>query len=147
MRVDVEVNGRKISALSVEERSGAAAPEVVLDCRKTTEIPADEVPLPDGVRRVRLPMTAQTLSEQDLEQVRREFARSGGPFQVVSQTGWRAATVVLAHAGRVLGWKPEEALARCPGLEARSDLAGFLGTYLTEHADRSERRDGDFPTH
>ncbi len=92
-------------------------------------------------------MTTKTLSEQDMEQVRREFARSGGPFQVVSQTGWRAATVVLAHAGRVLGWKPEEALARCPGLGERADLAGFLSTYLTEHADRGERRDADFPVH
>ena len=147
MRVDVEVNGRKISALAVEERAGAEAPEVVLDCRKATEIPAGEAPLPEGVKLVRLPMTALTLSEQDLDQVRREFARGGGPFQVVSQTGWRAATVVLAHAGRVLGWKPQEALARCPGLVERADLARFLTTYLVEHSDRSQRRDGNFQNH
>ncbi len=145
MRVDVEVNGRKITAIPVAMRDQIQAPEVLLDCRRSTEFPSGQVPAPpEGLKLVRLPLSAESLSEQDLEQVRREFARSAGPFLVVSQTGLRAATVVLAHAGRVLGWKPEEALARCPGLEADPRLTGFLTRYLKEHADRSVRKDGDF---
>jgi len=145
LRVDVEVNGRKITAAPVAMRNQVEAPAVVLDCRRSTEIPPQEAPTPtEGSKVIRLPLAAETLSEQDLDQARREFARDPGPFLVMSQTGFRAATVVLAHAGRVLGWKPEEALARCPGLEAHRPLAGFLTRYLTEHADRSVRRDGNF---
>jgi len=145
LRVDVEVNGRKITAAPVTVRDEVEPFEVVLDCRRSTEIPPQEAPpSPEGLKVVRLPLTAETLSEQDLDQARREFARGAGPFLVLSQTGFRAATVVLAHAGRVLGWKPEEALARCPGLKGHPQLAGFLTRYLTEHADRSVRQDGDF---
>lgn len=145
MRVDVEVNGRKISAVSVDELSKVANPEVVIDCRKSNEIPAGEAaPAEGGPKVIRLPMTAQTLSEQDMDQLRREFARGAGPFVVASETGLRAATVVLAHAGRVQGWKADDALARCPALGERAALAGFLRFYLAEHADRSERKDGNF---
>lgn len=143
--MDVEVNGKKIAAGSVEERGRGTTPQVILDCRKANEIPAGEpAPAEGGPKLVRLPMTAATMSEQDVDQVRREIARTEGPFLVLSETGMRAATVVLAHAGRALGWKPEEALARCPGLEAKPLLAGFLRSYLVEHADRSERKDGNF---
>jgi hypothetical protein len=146
LRVDVEVNGRKITAAPVASRDQVETPAVVLDCRRSTEIPTQEAPTPaEGLKVVRLPLTAETLSEQDMDQARREFARSPGPFLVLSQTGFRAATVVLAHAGRVLGWKPEEALSHCPGLEANPLLVGFLTRYLVEHSDRSVRRDGNFP--
>ena len=141
MRMDVEVNGRSISAVSAEELGKVPTPEVVLDLRKSTEIPAGEAAPPKVVR---LPVTAGSLSEQDMDQARREFARGAGPFVVLSETGRRAAAVVLAHAGRVLGWKTEQALERCPDLSKSPDLARFLETYLAEHADRSERKDGNF---
>lgn len=144
MRLDVEVNGRRIAAVSAADR-GTPEGGVVVDCRKSSEIPADEAkPAEGGPKVVRLPMTADTLSEQDLDQLRREFARAEGPFVVVSTNGRRAAAAVLAHAGRVLGWKSDEALAKCPDVGSHPQLAAFVKRYVEEHADRSERKDGNF---
>lgn len=138
MRVDVEVNGRKISAVSVNELPQVDSPDVVVDCRKSIEVPEGEAAPAKGVR---IPFTAQTLSEQDMDQLRHEFVRSPGPIAVVSETGWRAAAAVLAHAGRVLGWSAEDTLGRCPGLEEKEHLARWVRDYLARHADRGERRD------
>lgn len=144
MRLDVEVKGRKIAAVSAADR-GTPEAGVVIDCRKSNEIPADEAkPAEGGPKVVHLPMTAATLSEQDMDQLRRELARAEGPFEVVSTNGRRAAAAVLAHAGRVLGWKPAEALAKCPAVGEHPHLSTFVNRYLDEHADRSERKDGDF---
>lgn len=144
MRLDVEVNGRRIAAVSAADR-GTPQGGVVIDCRKSNEIPADEEkPAEGGPKVVPLPLTAETLSEQDMDQARREFARAEGPFTVVSQDGRRAAAVVLAHAARVLQWKSDEALAKCPEVAAHPQLAAFVKRYVDEHADRSERKDGNF---
>lgn len=144
MRLDVEVNGRRIAAVSAEEL-GTPTGGVVIECRKSNEIPAGAgKPAEGGPKLVLLPLTELTLSEQDLDQARREFARAEGPFVVVSTRGRRAAAVVLAHAGRVLGWKPAEALARCPAVAEHPQMAAFVTRYLDEHADRAERKDGNF---
>jgi hypothetical protein len=144
MRWEIEINGTKIVAGPAAEltplleltpeavKAGEGFPCVV-DVRKAMEIV--EKPTARlkelGVRYVPVPVTVATFSEQDMDAIRREFARSWPRLLVISQGGIRASFLALAHAARVKGWSLKEATESCSGLP--KEWLDHLGPYLARH--------------
>lgn len=110
--------------------------KLMVDLRKVTEFDAATVAVlkDKGVKRVSLPVTAGTWSEQDMDTLRREFLRGESPVAVVSRGGERAALVVLQHAARAEKLSLDEALGRWPDLTLAAELRSLLESYLTRHA-------------
>jgi protein tyrosine phosphatase (PTP) superfamily phosphohydrolase (DUF442 family) len=106
-----------------------------VDLRKVTEFPPAEVAdlKEKGVKRVSLPVTAGTWSEQDMDALRREFLRGESPVAVVSAGGERAALVVLQHVARAEKLSVEQALQRWPEIKLPSELQRLLASYLERH--------------
>lgn len=140
MHLELEVNGQTLVGADLAQLQAALAdPEkkypCVVDLRRRTEW--SESPAPKfkelGVKYVPLPVDAETFSEQDMDAVRREFARHWGKVLVVSVRGARSCFLVLAHAARVQGWSYEDALAKCPDLKNHEQLCAHLRSYLQRH--------------
>lgn len=134
MKLELEVKGITIHALSADELEGADGYRHVIDLRKAHEIGDDRAKAykEKGVAYVRVPVGPDTLSEQDLDHVRWELARRKGPYAIVSRDGHRAATVLLMHAGRTNKWSPEETLQRA---ELPQELQKHVRDYLERHHD------------
>jgi hypothetical protein len=108
--------------------------KLLVDLRKVNEIKAVPEGLKDkGIRRVSIPVTAASWSEQDMDTLRREFLRGESPVVVMSQGGTRAALMVLQHVARVEQWSADTALAKCPEVAARAELKKLLQDYLERH--------------
>ena len=148
MHWEIELNNQKLVAAPASELSSVLAltPDAikqgegfacVVDLRKSQEIQdKPNARLQElGVRYVQVPVTAATFSEQDMDAVRREFARSWGQVLVVSQGGTRATFLTLAHAARVRGWSPEQAMESCPKMRPAEEQAwvDHLSCYLARH--------------
>jgi len=107
--------------------------KLVVDLRKVTEITS----LPDlkekGIKRVSIPLTPDTWSEQDMDALRREFLRGESPVVVVSTGGQRAALMVLQHVARALQWNLEDALGKSAEVANRPELKTLLQDYLQRH--------------
>ncbi|MEW6282367.1 MAG: hypothetical protein AB1758_27415 [Candidatus Eremiobacterota bacterium] len=141
MNLSVEVACNAITALSEDALGDASAFRYVVDLRKAHELTEDPSASfkERNIQYYRMPVSAADISEQDLDHLRRELARSGGPYAVVSGGGKRAAALVLMHAGRTLGWSVEETLSRCPELGDDPILRAHIQSYLERHRDRAAR--------
>lgn len=146
MRWEVEVNRDKLVAAPVGELTELLAktaeaiqengPKCVVDLRRGLEI--SEKPAARlrelGVNYVQVPVSAETFSEQDMDCVRREFARRWGRVLVVSEKGARAIYFVLSHAARAQGWSYEQAVASCSPLAGETIWLDHLRPYLARHS-------------
>lgn len=142
MRFEAEVHGQKLVgapvaeldellALSAEDIKAGKGYPCVVDVRKKME--ASVAPAAKckelGISYQHVPVTLESYSEQDMDHLRREFARKWGRVLVISAGGERASFLVLSHAARALSWKGEEALEKCP-----PRWRGKLDAYLHRHA-------------
>lgn len=144
MELELEVNGQKIRALSVDhlEKFRKADKENcprLVDLRKVTEIEEDLTAEFKEAEKpyLRIPVRADTLSEQDMDAMRREFGRRLGPYAVISTGGLRAAAMLLMHAGRNQEWSYEDALKKCQELKkskGHEALKERMKGYLERHA-------------
>lgn len=139
MRLQLECNGVSLwarEAVWLDEAMKQETPEskLVVDLRKVNEFET----LPDGlkdkgIKRVSIPITAASWSEQDMDMIRREFLRGDSPVVVLSRGGTRAALIVLQHVARVQQWSLQTALEKCPELAKQDDLKKLLDDYLQRH--------------
>ena len=137
--MELELNGQTLVALDAQELDSVFAGadcKCLVDLRKAQE--RSDSPAPrckeKGIAYVHVPVTPATLSEQDLDFVRRETGRRWGRLAVLSSGGQRAAALVLMHAGRSGQWSDEDTLARCPELE--DAWKQQVRTYLARHRER-----------
>ncbi|MBS2039455.1 hypothetical protein JST97_31000 [bacterium] len=139
MRLELTCRDLKILACDSAWLDQAVAqdnPEskLVVDLRKVNEINALPENLKDkGISRVSIPVTARSWSEQDMDMLRREFARGVSPVVVLSAGGERAALMALQHVARVEQWSLEQALEKCPAVGKREELKKLLADYLARH--------------
>lgn len=141
MKIDFEVAGLKITALSEDALGDGAGYAYVVDLRKAFEIKSDPAP---GLKEKNIPyyrmgIDAHSLSEQDMDHLRRELARRAGHYAVVSLGGKRAAAMCLMHAGRTHHWSVEDTLAKCKEVADDKGLAAEVRGYLERHVDTSAR--------
>ncbi|MCA9795822.1 MAG: hypothetical protein KC910_28640 [Candidatus Eremiobacteraeota bacterium] len=137
MKLELEVKGQTIHVLSDEHLKSIedkAYPQVI-DLRRNHEVDGKlaEKLREEGVHYTHIPVSPETLSEQDVDHARWEFARRKGPYAVLSTKGVRAAAVVLMHAARVEDWSLDETLKKCPELKKEKKLKAFLAGYLERH--------------
>ncbi len=138
MKIELEVNGQTIHALSEEEWKRDDYPRVI-DLRRADEVDpglAAEMKEADKVY-LRVPISPETLSEQDLDRLRWEFARRKGPYAVISTQGVRAAALVLMHAARTQKWDLDKVFKECPAVKKDKGLEAFVTGYLERHSARS----------
>ncbi len=143
MELEVNVKGQNIKAVSQDKLAdiipNAKEPHPhVIDLRKILEIEDyQEDKFKDaGFTYRRIPVEPLTLSEQDMDALRREFARQRGRYIVFSSGGIRAAALVLMHAARTLKWNFEETLDKCPELknsQQHAELKHWMKDYLKRH--------------
>ena len=128
---DVFEQTLKLSADAIKAGEGFPC---VVDLRKKQEM--SEFPAAKckelGINYAHVPVTPETLSEQDIDHCRREFARGWGRVLVISQGGQRALLMVILQAARVQGWKAPEATAKCPDLQLPT-YKQYLEGYLSRH--------------
>lgn len=141
VKVELEVAGQSVTALSEDQLGDGAGFGSVIDLRRSFEVKSDPAPglKEKNVAYYRMAIDALSLSEQDMDHLRRELARRQGPYAVVSAGGKRAATMLLMHAARTLGWSSEEALKRCSEVREDKLLSQEVKSYLEQHKDRSAR--------
>ena len=144
MQWDIEVNQQKIAARPVQQLEALlklTADDIkagqgflcVVDLRKVTEISKKPALKELDVRYVSVPVVVETFSEQDMDFVRREFARHWGRVLIVSEGGVRATFFALAHAARAQKWTLERALSECPALAKEKPWLDYLTAYLSRH--------------
>lgn len=141
MKMDFEVGGLAMTALSQDKLGDAAGFGSVVDLRKAFEISEDPAPglKEKNIAYCRMGIDAGSLSEQDMDHLRRELARRAGPYAVVSSGGKRAAAMCLMHAGRTLGWSVDDTLKRCQEVAQDKMLSAEVQSYLERHRDTSAR--------
>ncbi len=139
--LEIEVAGQTVTALSEDQLGDGAAFGSVIDLRRSFEVKSDPAPglKEKNIAYYRMAIDAGSLSEQDMDHLRRELARRQGPYAVISTGGKRAATMLLMHAARTLGWDADEALKRCSEVREDQRLSQELKSYIEQHKDRNAR--------
>ena len=139
MKMDFEVAGLSITALSEDKLGDGTGFGSVVDLRKAFEIKADPAPglKEKSIAYCRLGIDAKSLSEQDMDHLRRELARRAGPYAVVSSGGKRALAMCLMHAGRTAGWSVADTLAKSKEIADDAVLSAEVKSYLERHVDKS----------
>jgi protein tyrosine phosphatase (PTP) superfamily phosphohydrolase (DUF442 family) len=145
VQFEQQVNGQRLvastpelleAALSQTKESikaGEGFPCIV-DLRKKLEMgefPASRCK-DAGISYLHLPVTPESLSEQDIDHVRREFGRNWGRVLVISTHGQRAVLMVAMQAARVAGIGAADAAKKFPELTDPA-LKQYLEAYLNRH--------------
>jgi hypothetical protein len=141
MKMDFEVAGLTITAMSQDKLGDGSGFGSVVDLRKAFEIKDDPAPglKEKNVAYYRMGIDAASLSEQDMDHLRRELARRAGPYAIVSSGGKRAVAMCLMHAGRTLGWSVGDTLAKSKDVAEDKVLSAEITNYIERHVDRKAR--------
>lgn len=141
MKMEFEVAGLKITALSEDALGDGSDYAYVVDLRKAFEIKTNPAPglKEKNIPYCRLGIDAGSLSEQDMDHLRRELARRAGHYAVVSSGGKRAVAMCLMHAGRTGRWSVQDTLARSKEIAEDPVLSAEVRGYLERHRDTAAR--------
>jgi hypothetical protein len=141
MKMQFEVAGVSLTAMSQDVLGDASGFGSVVDLRKAFEVSSDPGPAlkEKNIAYYRMGIDAKSLSEQDMDHLRRELARRAGPYAIVSTGGKRAVAMCLMHAGRTEGWSVEDTLAKSQEVADDSVLSAEVKSYLERHRDRAAR--------
>lgn len=135
--LELTVKGRKIAAVDASAEADLKKGEVasILDLRRAAELEEDLGAFfkEKDTDYLRIPMIPETVSEQDLDSIRWEFARNRDSYALISTGGTRAAAVLLMHAGRTEKWDYQETLKHYPDLKKEKGLASWVEAYLERH--------------